>query len=160
MYNTSKPTFVFNGEYDDLDQVAAYYPAYLVKRQELDAQDAYPYNARFEGIWPEIDGKQERTLIYLCQHLHSKIEDSGKVARALQDGYTVVELDGDDLLDVKVSDAVLAFEYGHSGYQSFGPGRFIRTPGNWPYFIPRGKRTRGRTLIGNKGEAFVLIKTA
>ncbi len=79
--------FKFNKNYNDLDQVKDFYPDFLTIYNGLKEKGEYPYNARFEGKIRGIEGDDEKTAIYLLQHLRDKKEKEELDKKMLLDGW-------------------------------------------------------------------------
>ena len=77
----------WNNDYKDLGQVEEFYPAYLVRYEELSAAGSYPYNDDFKGHIPGIEGPREDTAIYMLQTLRSLKETEAFLAERRADGW-------------------------------------------------------------------------
>lgn len=93
-------TFVFNGDYNDIEQVAEYLPAFEAVLAELTAAGQYRYNDSFKGRIPAIAntasrgpnvGTHEDAAIYLLQKLERARRQGERVAELLAQGYEHVE---------------------------------------------------------------------
>ena len=155
------PQWRFNRSYDDLDQVAGFFDAYMVVFAEFEAAGKYPYNDSFKGRIVGIEGEHEDTAIYLLQSLRRYREMMAKVEAALADGFEHLE-SLDEI--TKFKHVVHYGRYGgKSGWDEWVDARLI--PETSPHQIeisgpvrgvlPKGRRTHGHTLSGSTGRILV-----
>jgi hypothetical protein len=154
-------TFQFNGDYNDLEQVAEFLPEFEAILAEIEAAGQYRYNDSFKGRIPGIAntekrgpnvGTHEEAAIYLLQGLE----------RARRQAETVELLIADDCewLDALDREAryalvVLVPTRRMGGeWQEFEDARIVPRDGK-PYgVLPKGARTRGTLIMDRK----VLVK--
>jgi hypothetical protein len=79
--------WVWNNDYDDLEQVAEFLPAFLTVLADIESAGQYRYNDSFKGRIPGIAGDHEDTGIYLLQGLERKRAQQSKVDDLLAQGY-------------------------------------------------------------------------
>lgn len=155
--------FTFNDNYEDLDQVAHFLPAFRARLAELEAAGRYRYNDDFKGHIPGAEGPCEDTAIYLLQGLDRALKVREQAEQAIADGYRPIE----------VIDAVTRFsgvivyddENRSRGpkWQTWQDARLIpeTKPNQAEYtghirgVLAKGKRTHGTLVNGRK----VLVKT-
>jgi hypothetical protein len=134
-------TFRFNRNYDDLEQVRAFLPAFEARLAELNAAGQYRYNDAFKGHVPGIEGPDEETAIYLLQCLEGADRRREEVDRMLANGYRFV-----DQLDAttRFAHVVLVPTHRHQGAMStFRDARVVPRDGRLFAVLPKGKRTNG-----------------
>lgn len=153
--------FVFNKDYKDLDQVAPFWDAYDAVYQELHASGMYPYNSRFKGRIPGIEGEDEDTAIYLLQCERHRREMMAQVEAAIGRGYVpyaVYNFETGRLVMQKPFEAATqptrfagVVRYGwYSGKDGFAEWSDVRVVQRHPSMltiIPKGKRN-GSPLCG------------
>ena len=145
-------TFRFNRNYKDLEQVAAYYPAYLTVYERMTEAGAYPYNDNFKGRIPGIEGPDEDTAIYLLQGMRSMRELEAKVDAALADGYEAVDRDTVQGTTKYATIVHYGYYMGGTGWNVWKDARLVRNGSN-VVVLPKGKRTNGFLL-----QAKVMVK--
>ena len=82
--------FIFNKNYEDLEQVKEFYPDFLREYQSLKAKNQYPYNSLFEGKIKGLEEStehNEKTGIYLLQRLQEKTEKETRERKMTDDGW-------------------------------------------------------------------------
>lgn len=79
--------FVFDGDYDNNEQVRSYFAQYGAIRAEFDAAGKYPYNADFMGkIEGLIGSPDEEAGVYLLQRMHDLDDLAARLASATEAG--------------------------------------------------------------------------
>ena len=153
--------WTWNRNYEDLEQVAEFYPAYLARYEELDAAGRYAYNDDFKGRIPGIGGEREDTAIYLLQGLRRQRETQGRIDGWLAEGFRVI----DSVPEVRKFSRVILYRADRSGeWHEYQDARLvpevkpnqIRATGPLKALLPKGKRTNG-VMVGVGGYA-VLVK--
>ncbi len=76
--------FLFNNKYSDLEQVRPYYQDFLEVFNKIEGTR---YNSLFEGKIKGIEGKDEKTAIYLLQQLNTELNKEKIIKKAIEDGY-------------------------------------------------------------------------
>lgn len=154
----------FNKDYNDLEQVAEYLPAFLARLAALESAGQYRYNDSFKGHVPGIEGPDEDTAIYLLQSLERQQEQDAKVAALLADGYEYVTSVTEP---VRCAHVVLYAERCNSSLWAeyhdarlvpspYGRNNYADVPDDYPYgVLPKGKRTNGHMISGRR----VLVKS-
>jgi len=136
----------FNKNYSDMDQIAAFMPAYTARYEELRRAGKYPYNDSFRG-YIGADGPDEDTAIYLCQNQRSLNEMHERVAQAIADGYVAVKhVDR----PVKCDIATYGFYMGGTGWNEHHDVRLVYLDSSGLAALPKGARTRGYDLAGHR----------
>lgn len=153
-------SFTFNKKYDDHDQVAEFFPAYMAVYEEITGAGRYPYNDSFKGRIPGIEGPNEDTAIYLLQGTRYLQELQVQIDAALADGCE--PLDSLDI-ETKFSRVIhYGFYMGGTGWQEWNDARLIpqdrpkqaAITGGIKAVLPKGKRTHGHFISGGK----ILVK--
>lgn len=140
-------TFVFDKDYDRIEQVAPFYPEYEVIFNELAAAGKYPYNSSFEGKIPGIAGPDEETAIYLLQQMRHIADMNAKVAEFEAAGGRPLER----LDEITRFTEVIwyGFYVGGAGFNKRQDVRLVPDLNGRPYMaIPKGKRTHGEHISG------------
>jgi hypothetical protein len=153
--------FEFNRDYEDLEQVAEFFPEYLSIREEIEAAGGFPYNECFKGRIPGIanpeqhsrnSGSHEDAAIYLLQRLYRAKNVEAQIAAAIEEGHKPIErVDG----PTKFASIIV---YDREGWQQFHEARLVpeQNPVQAEYtgqlagVLPKGKRTRGYRIEGKK----------
>lgn len=154
----AEPQWRFNGNYQDLDQVAEFFAGYIAAFEALDG--AYPYNDLFKGRIPGIEGEHEDTAIYLLQGTRSLIDLFLQLAEARADGC----VDLDELTEATKFSRIIEYGWysGGTGFREWNDARLLpqtnprqaAITGPARAVLPKGKRTHGHLLSGGK----VLVK--
>jgi hypothetical protein len=140
--------FTWNGNYQDLEQVAEWLPAFSEIRAGITAAGGYPYNDDFKGKIPGIIGDREDTAIYLLQGLYRQQEQTTRVAGWLADGFRPL----DTLSAVEKFSRVILYKAGRSGeWHEYQDARLVpetnprqaEVTGQIRAVLPKGKRTNG-----------------
>ena len=140
-------TWDFNRDYDDLGQVAEFYPAYLAVCEELTAAGEYPYNDSFKGRVPGIEGPREDTAIYLLQKTRHQREHDAKVAGYRADGWRDFDPAEIGAGPVRFAGVVEhGFENG-TGVRAWDGARVTRYHSSLAV-LPARCRTRGHVVYG------------
>jgi hypothetical protein len=137
-----KDGFAFNGDWDDLEQVAAHLDAYTRLRQEMTDAGKCPYNDNFLGQIPGIAGPDESRAIYLLSGLLAAREQQAKVERLLSEGYEHVTT-GDPGHPYAVVVFYPTRQMGGRWQQWAGARLVCDDDGEIRGVLPKGKRTRG-----------------
>lgn len=136
----------FNKQYDDMEQVAEFLPAFLDVLAEIEGAGQYRYNTSFKGRIPGIEGACEDTAIYLLQALERARKESARIAELLEAGYVYVT----ELTETHRYGHVVLTPTRHMGatWAEFHDVRVVPN-GNRPYaLLPKGKRTNGWLVEG------------
>lgn len=150
---TITPTFVWDKNYDNHDQVEPFYADYLKVYEELTAAGQYPYNDSFKGRIPGIEGPNEDTAIYMLQNLRSLKDMEAKVTAALEDGFVELAEWPEPGTQTKYATIVAyGFYSGGTGWYEWHAGRLM-VHNRSLVVIPKGRRTRGNIVTGK-----VLVK--
>lgn len=153
--------FTWNRDYEDLEQVAEWLPAFTAIRDQITAGGGYPYNDDFKGKIPGIMGDREDTAIYLLQGLYRQREMQARLDGWLADGFTPV----DSLPEVRKFSRVILYRADRSGeWREYQDARLIpetkprqaEITGQISALLPKGKRTNG-IFVGMNSYA-VLVK--
>lgn len=148
-------TFVFDKNYNNLEQVAPFWDDYVKVFEEVTADGAYPYDDSFLGRIPGIEGDNEKTAIYLLQHTRHLKDLNAQVAAAYDNGYVDFEQSMVDEKPVRFSSIVnYGFYSGGTGWKQYDEARLLRLHNGTLAVLPKGKRTNGYYLSGGK----VLVK--
>lgn len=145
---TPAPTFVFNGNRNDHEQVRPYFADYLALYNELIEAGRYPYDTCFENRIPGLQGDSERTGIYMLQCMrrrdimHRNIEEF--TARGAVD-ITTVDLTGPK--PPRGTVAVYGYYVGNMGWQVYEDQRLALKNGRIVRIEP-GRRN-GEYLAGS-----------
>ena len=137
-------TFVFNRDYNDEQQVAPYFDAYMKVYEEITARGEYPYNDSFRGRIEGLtaDRKNEDSAIYLLQGLRHSREQQAKVEAMLGAGYNWIDNAPHD--PVRYAALALVPTGRMSGtLDVHHDARLIGRNGKPHAIIPKGKRTTG-----------------
>ena len=154
-------TWTWNKNYDDLEQVAEFYPAYLTRYHELEAAGQYPYNDSFKGHIPGIEGPREDTAIYLLQGLRRQRAMNERITGWLAEGFEPV----DSLAAVRKFPRVILYRADRSGeWHEYTDARLVpetnprqaEITGGISALLPKGKRAHG-VYVGISSYA-VLVK--
>lgn len=139
------PTFVWDNDYHNTEQVRPYLDDFLVVHAELEADGRYPYNDSFRGRIPGIAGPDEDTAIYLLQTLKRLDELHNKVEAFLADGGERV-----DSLDQTRRGTVVhyGFYMGGTGWNEWHQARLLPRDGKPFAVLPKGRRTNGHYVAG------------
>lgn len=167
--STSTPTrFVFNRNYQDLDQVAHLWDAYQARYQELTAAGRYPYDADFKGAIDGLDAddKNEDTAIYLLQSTRRAHEFDARVQDLHFRGFTAPELSPttkpDTVVETRYTQVALIrriYQHGRDGeIQVLDAARVRTRNGRVIEVMPKGARTRGHTIGTRDDTTTVLVK--
>jgi hypothetical protein len=141
--------WAFNGNYKDLSQVAAFYPAYLAVYDEMRAASRYPYNDDFKGRIPGIAGPCEVTAIYLLQQLRSVREMEAQVNERKAAGWR--DFDPAELAGVPLRFAGVAeygWYHGGNGFRAWDNARLTRYGQSSVMVLTGRARTRGHLVTG------------
>jgi hypothetical protein len=154
-------TFTWNNDYQDLEQVAEWLPAFTVIRDQITDAGGYPYNDDFKGKIPGIMGDREDTAIYLLQGLYRQREMQARLDAWLADGYRAIDrVDG-----IRKFARVILYRDNRNGeYKEYQDARLIpetnprqaEVSGDIRALLPKGKRTHG-VYVGTSRYA-VLVK--
>ena len=153
--------FTWNRNYEDLEQVAEWLPAFTVIRDKITGAGGYPYNDDFKGKIPGIIGDREDTAIYLLQGLYRQREMQARIDGWLADGYRKI----DSVPAVRKFAHVILYRADRSGeYSEYQDARLVpetkprqaEVTGKISALLPKGKRTNG-VLVGINSYA-VLVK--
>lgn len=139
--------WLFDGDYDNLDQVAHLWDAYQARHDEVTADGGYPYNALFAGL-PGAAGPHEDTAVYLLQRTRHRRHDEARVAEYVAEGFE--PLPPMDPHGVVRGDVLMVDSNGSPGlvYRS---ARVLANGDGNPYAVlPKGKRTNGYSTFGHK----------
>ena len=141
-------SFTWNNDYDDLEQVAEWLPAFTVLRDQITASGGYPYNDDFKGKIPGIMGDREDTAIYLLQGLYRQREMQVRLDGWLADGYRAI-----DTVDaIRKFPRVILYRADRSGeWHEYQDARLLpetnprlaEITGQIAVLLPKGKRTNG-----------------
>ncbi|WIB65428.1 hypothetical protein [Curtobacterium sp. MCBD17_040] len=128
--------FVFNGRYQDNEQVRHLYPEYAAVRADLEEKGAYPYNDSFKGRLPSLattNDDSEDTAIYLLQTMHS-LDEVKRDVQAFRDagGYEAADIPVGEVRRGTL--ARYGWYMGGTGWQTYENVRVTRD-------------TRGRVLL-------------
>lgn len=148
---TTAAPFVFNGDYDDLDQVAHLWDAYAAEHHAIRRMGRYPYDDSFKG---RIDGlvaddKHEDTAIYLLQvtrHIH---EHETEIQALRDQGFVepTIEPEGRHTHRYRRI-AIIGYQYhqGRDGTITITENsRLVTQNGQAALVLPKGARNRGYT---------------
>lgn len=154
-------TFQFNGDYNDLEQVAEFLPEFEAVLAEIEARGEYRYNDSFKGRIPGIAntekrgpsvGTHEEAAIYLLQGLEHERRQDEKVARLIEDGYEWLTALDDE---TRFACVILVPTHRMGGaWEEIPSGRVVPREGKPDGVLPKGARTRGTLIMGRK----VLVK--
>jgi hypothetical protein len=160
--------FTWNNDYQDLEQVAEWLPAFTAIRDQITSAGGYPYNDDFKGKIPGIMGDREDTAIYLLQGLYRQREMQARLDAWLADGFRPV----DSLPGIRKFAHVILYRHAEgtrtpdrSGqWSEYQDARLVpdtdprqaELAGRISYLLPKGKRSRG-TYLGFNSYA-VLVK--
>lgn len=146
---TTTAPFVFDGDYDNLDQVAHLWEAYAAQHHTIRRLGRYPYNDSFKGRIDGLvaDSKNEDTAIYLLQVTRHIREHQARVQNLRDEGYAEPELPATGTYHLRyTSIAIIGAQY-HQGRDGtitiVDGGRIVTTDGTPQYVLPKGARTRG-----------------
>lgn len=147
----SKQAFVFNGDYNDEEQVAGYLPAYMTVYNEITARGEYPYNDSFRGKITGLvaDHKNEDTAIYLLQGLRHTREQQAKVEAMLAAGYNWIDRAPGEPVRYTAIALVPSGRMGGS-FSVHNSARLVGKGGAPHAVIPKGKRTTGYFVSGRR----------
>lgn len=157
--STTATPFVFNKDFDDLDQVAHLWPTYTARYRELTEAGQYPYDDLFKGHFGALvaDGKNEDAAIYLLQVTRHVREYEARVRALREGGYTEPEQATKARNAKYASVAMVGREY-HSGrygdIRILEGARLVYQDGHVIAVLPKGKRTRGHRVR----TGYVLVK--
>lgn len=145
-----KTTFKFDGDYDNLEQVAEFYQEF---KKIKDSIDGHAYNSLFEGKIAGLAGENESKGIYLLQQLDTANKRSGKINGLLKDGYKqVVPEDGGS---TKYESVVkVGNDYSQAGVDEYPKARIVFAEKRM-FIVPKGNRTRGYNVWP---ESLVFVK--
>jgi hypothetical protein len=141
-------SFTWDRDYRNLDQVEAFYPAYLARRDELDAAGQYPYNDSFRGHVPGIEGADEDRAIYMLQTLHDVKAMTAQVEAFRAEGAEPVE----SLAAPTRYTRLMRFGWymGGTGLAVYDDVRVVPDGRGRPACIlPKGRRTNGFSCAGS-----------
>lgn len=158
--STSHAPFVFDNDYDNLDQVAHLWDAYAARYRELEKAGTYPYNDLFKGHLEGLvaDDRNEDTAIYLLQVTRRKREYEEQVRSLREQGYTEPTVDpgSGNRLTKYASVAIVGLQYRQYGrVQVVDGGRVHTRDGIATTVLPKGARTRGYRVPDG---GYVLVK--
>lgn len=143
--------WLFDGDYDNLDQVAHLWDAYQARYAEITSTGGYPYNSRFQGL-PGAAGPHEDTAIYLLQTTRHRRDNAERLAVFEAEGFEPIG--PMDPHGVVRGDVLMVDTNGAPGLVHRG-ARVLADGDGHPYAVlPKGKRTNGYSTFGQK----VLVK--
>lgn len=146
--------FRFDRDYDNHEQVRSYFDDYMSVYRELESAGQYPYNDRFRGRIPGIEGPDEDSAIYMLQNLRSRDALKVQIDDLLEAGGREVSIDDVDK-PIRGTVVQAGFYMGGTGYRSWESARLMRAGnGHQLAVLPKGKRTHGSIL--GEGRIFVL----
>lgn len=156
-------SFVFNGDYDDLEQARPFFAAFLEVHAALTEEGKYPYNDSFRGRIG-VTGDED-AAIYLCQHLLRADQSAGKVARYLADGWEPL----DSVTEITRFAGVVYYGFysGGGGWSEWPDARLVpednprqaAVTGGIRALLPKGKRTHGVSIqCGGEAKGRLLVK--
>jgi hypothetical protein len=154
-------SFTWNKDYKDLEQVAAWLPAFSAIRDEITSGGGYPYNDDFVGKIPGIAGPDEGRAIYLLQGLYRLRETQARVAAWLAEGFRPI----DSVTGVTKFARVILYSIERGGdWHEYPDARLVpearalqaEVTGRISALLPKGKRTQG-IYVGLNGYS-VLVK--
>lgn len=153
--DTQTRPFVFDKNYDNLDQVAHLWDAYEARYNELVEAGRYPYNDDFKGHIPGAEGPNEDTAIYLLQSTRHVRDYHARVQSLRDQGYTE-PVDTSEGTRKFASVAHVTMCYGNYGQvHVHDNARVIFSGGAASAILPKGARTRGYRVSGAE---YVLVK--
>ena len=138
-------TFVFDKDYDNVEQVRPFFTGYLAVRANLDDAGQYPYNDSFTGKISGIEGPSEDTAIYLLQKMYDLDALALKVEEFLASGGEHVTEMTETLRGTIV---VYGFYMGGTGWSEHREARLLARNGKPYAILPKGKRTNGHSVTG------------
>jgi hypothetical protein len=152
--NTTETTvpWTFNGDYRDLAQVIPFMEDYWTIYEQFKTEGKYPYNKRFEGRIPGLEGARprEETPIYLLQGLRRLLEGHERLANVLGAGYHRLT----ELRQRERFASVVVFDQFYDT-QQYEDARVIPNEHARPIgLLPYGRRTHGRRL-GSLDQVYV-----
>ena len=157
-------SYTFNGNYNDLEQVAQFIGDFAKVHAEIITSGQYPYNASFRGRIPgdfnresrrNVEGDHEDAAIYLLQGLLRAWEQEAKITDLLAEGYECLEaLDDEE----RFANVVLHPTRHRMGgeWAEYESARVVPEDGRPHGVLPKGKRTRGYLVAGRR----VLVRRA
>lgn len=150
-------SWLWNGDYKDLEQVAEFLPDFERRLAELTAANQNRFNDSFKGHIPGIAGRNEDTGIYLLQGLERHRREQQKIAALLADGYEPVQITA-RTATLRYEHIVLYSQPGamDGGWQEHYQARLLIRYGMPHAVLPKRKRTTGYLVNGRN----ILVKAA
>jgi hypothetical protein len=159
-------TFVFNGNYNDLGQVAEWIGEFARIREEIIERTGrgFVYNDEIIGRIPGIGNKEKRpntgshedTAIYLLQTLYRFWEQEARIIDLLAEGYEPIER----LAGVERFSRVVLYPARNMGgsWAEYESARLVPetnaqqadVTGRISAVLPKGKRTHGHLVSGRR----------
>jgi hypothetical protein len=140
--------WAFNRDYKDLEQVVPFWPAYEAVFEELTEAGDFPFNDRFRGRIPGIEGPGEDSAIYLLQNLRYLRDHVAKLAAYRAAGwrdYIPGELETPERFAGIVEHS---FDSEGTGWREWVSARLARFAPGTVVVLPRRARTRGSLVTG------------
>jgi len=136
----------FNKEYDDMEQVAQFLPAFLDVLTEIESAGQYRYNDSFKGRIPGIAGACEDTAIYLLQGLERARKESARIEELLAAGYVYVT----ELPATRKYGHVVLTPTRHMGeeWAEFHDARVVPNGGRPYAILGKGRSVNGHLISG------------
>lgn len=132
--------WLFNGEYDDLDQVHHAWPEYITAMNEV-GRNGFAYNSDLMGRIPSIAGPTEETGVYLLQKTGHEVRDYLATLALLDDGYEWVD---DMEPNAVIRGDVVLVPTGRGPGEVYEGARLIAGGDGKPHAVlPKGARTNG-----------------
>ncbi|WIE81088.1 hypothetical protein [Curtobacterium sp. MCSS17_016] len=134
--------FVWDGDYDNHEQVRPLFADYERIRDELTEAGKYPYNDSFKGRIPALAAASEShedTAIYMLQQMRSRDEmHRSREAFIADGGYDVEEIVGEQRGDI----ATYGYYVGGTGWSVIENARVKRESGRTLVKEPRQRNWR------------------
>lgn len=135
---TTKKTFKFNGNWNNLDQVKPFYKQF---KQVKDNMNSYPYNDNFIGKIDGLAGDDEKTAIYLLQQLDTDNKRQTKIDELLNNGYKkVIPQSGGSCKYESI--VKVGNNFSKDGVDEYPKAKIWFADGHM-FIVPKGHRTRG-----------------
>lgn len=137
--------FVFDKDYNNLEQVAQFYPEFIAIHEELVSQKTFPSNSQFRGKIAGLAGGSEDTGIYLLQQLKTTKMREYKILELQKSGYK--QITSQQGGNAKYESVVkVGNDYSMAGTNEYPKARVWFADGRM-YIVPKGNRTRGYNVF-------------
>ncbi len=137
---TDLPQFVWDGDYNNREQVRPYMEKFLAEYDRIVAAGKYPYNDSFKGLIPEIAGDREDTAIYMLQNLRDIDEDDRKLEAFLAEGAVPLDqVQVEGMKSVRGDLAAKGWYVGGTGWKVIRDVRLSKHNGRVMY-TPKGRQ--------------------